>query len=1041
MADQDSNDQGVALQVTPQDRDLMIRTVIGEAGNQPDLGKAAVANIIMNRTASGKWGNSPGNVVLAKSQFEPWATRSRELMSYAPNSPQYQAAARVVDGVLAGHIPDVTGGMTHFYSPSAQAALGRPAPSWGQGPGLQIGAHRFYAPEGALSVSFAPPVQPDQTATDDAAPVNQAVPASVPIPATEKATPAMPQTSTAPDAFDQLISGGDASSQTQSSSTPDAFDKLIGAVPTSQVRRAVPADAKPGPQGLMWNAVGGYDPHTGELVVGGKPMTDQTSGPLSTIRSAVIGFINGIPVVGPSLLDATEKGGAAIRSVKNDTKYSDELAQVQAGVNQDTDAHPIANTVGQVAGAVTGYVGLGASSLGARALGIEGPTMASRMLVGAGGNALLGGVDAAARGENPIVGAGVGGVGGALAPLAGKIVGNGVQAVSSGIQNMMPTGIPGISRSSANLVNKLINADGSDAVQNALIQHGDQTMLADAGPALRNGAGTLAALPETAPIIENPLLARQKGAADRISGQLDESLGPMGKGDDAQSVVSNIEVLRDKTTQPMYDAAHKNAPPVDIGDTLDLIDQKMKTATGATLTALKNARASLVESAVEPVVDEAGQPVMGTKNVRSALQVTPSKPVELRDFIKKMGGINDEGGDLKAMGLNKLHNSKGVSLDEARQRAAEAGYIGGNTDDAMANTFTSDLLDALGSDHPVYNVHDLHELNNTASGYGMGNRGGWTQDVGDALIQSKEVPVTNSEKIHNVRKDLDLALQGDTPALGVQPGALGTKNATIAQIRESLDKNLKTQVPGMKEADAAFAQLADRQNAVDRGYNKILGSNQSPHPDQFAVERGANDPGTNIAQNKGIRSRIDRMFGTGTQRDAVTLNKLLSGGEDGYAAQNLRTAFGEEPVNALVDTLNREKLYNETFNEVSRNSATARKTFGKELFDKTQPGSTFVGNMSGPGMVLQAGKSMIVDPLVKMIMESPDASRNLEIARILTAQGASRDEIFGKLLSLNTRQSAVGNVSNKLTGGASYLTNLLGSSAAVTHRPGLPASR
>lgn len=138
------------MSVSDRDRDLIIRTVIGEAGSEPDDGKRAVANVIMNRTAAGRWGKTPGEVVLAKGQFEPWATRRRELLSYAPDSKAYRAAEAIVDEVLGG-ADDNTGGATHFYSPTGQAALGRAPPNWAQGDPLVIGRHNFYAPEGQVT--------------------------------------------------------------------------------------------------------------------------------------------------------------------------------------------------------------------------------------------------------------------------------------------------------------------------------------------------------------------------------------------------------------------------------------------------------------------------------------------------------------------------------------------------------------------------------------------------------------------------------------------------------------------------------------------------------------------------------------------------------------------------------------------------------------------------------------------------------------------------------------------------------------------------
>jgi spore germination cell wall hydrolase CwlJ-like protein len=137
--------------LSARDRDLMIRTILGEAANQGPRGQAAVAHVILNRTAEGNYGATPSHVVLAPNQFEPWSTKSKELMAIKPTSPAYQQAGDIVDMVAGGEIPDPTNGATHFYSPSSQAALGRAAPSWAKQPTAQIGGHTFFAPNGAVS--------------------------------------------------------------------------------------------------------------------------------------------------------------------------------------------------------------------------------------------------------------------------------------------------------------------------------------------------------------------------------------------------------------------------------------------------------------------------------------------------------------------------------------------------------------------------------------------------------------------------------------------------------------------------------------------------------------------------------------------------------------------------------------------------------------------------------------------------------------------------------------------------------------------------
>jgi hypothetical protein len=139
--------RGLGGHLDPQDLDMIVRTVYGEAAGEDPTGQAAVASVILNRARQS--GKSPRDVVLAPNQFEPWSARRSELEGLDPNSPQYQAVLANIQSALSGEDP--TGGASHFYAPAAQKKLGRAAPSWDDGTGQDIGNHRFfthgYAPQ------------------------------------------------------------------------------------------------------------------------------------------------------------------------------------------------------------------------------------------------------------------------------------------------------------------------------------------------------------------------------------------------------------------------------------------------------------------------------------------------------------------------------------------------------------------------------------------------------------------------------------------------------------------------------------------------------------------------------------------------------------------------------------------------------------------------------------------------------------------------------------------------------------------------------
>src|SRR5258708_5238880 len=143
--------------ISDHDLDMTVRTVLSEAGNQSDAGQAAIAHVIRNRVLSGRFGDSPTSVVMARKQFTPWSLQKDDPnypMRHDPQSPQYQRAVGIVRQVFSGEIPDNTQGSTHFYDPGAGAREHRVVPSWARGEAIAaVGSHRFYAPEGRVSAA------------------------------------------------------------------------------------------------------------------------------------------------------------------------------------------------------------------------------------------------------------------------------------------------------------------------------------------------------------------------------------------------------------------------------------------------------------------------------------------------------------------------------------------------------------------------------------------------------------------------------------------------------------------------------------------------------------------------------------------------------------------------------------------------------------------------------------------------------------------------------------------------------------------------
>jgi len=103
------------------DKDIVIATIVDEAGGEGDLGMQAVLNVIMNR---GK-GNitKAAEASLKKYQFSGWNGIPRNSQSInkfiqkKKSHPKYNKASELVSMAQSGTLPDVTNGADHFLNP------------------------------------------------------------------------------------------------------------------------------------------------------------------------------------------------------------------------------------------------------------------------------------------------------------------------------------------------------------------------------------------------------------------------------------------------------------------------------------------------------------------------------------------------------------------------------------------------------------------------------------------------------------------------------------------------------------------------------------------------------------------------------------------------------------------------------------------------------------------------------------------------------------------------------------------------------------
>lgn len=161
---------------------------------------------------------------------------------------------------------------------------------------------------------------------------------------------------------------------------------------------------------------------------GGSAMTALIDSMKDGAGSAAVGMglADGVPVIGPYLKGGLTNAAAAVRALKDDVPFSEAKGKIE-DINRGLETeHPGAVTGGQIAG---GVLSMAPAVMAAPAMfGAGSGAIGARSIASLATGGLIGGADAGARGQDPVVGGAIGGLAGAASPMiaagVGKLAGS-----------------------------------------------------------------------------------------------------------------------------------------------------------------------------------------------------------------------------------------------------------------------------------------------------------------------------------------------------------------------------------------------------------------------------------------------------------------------------------------------------------------------------------------------------------------------------------------------------------------------------------------
>ena len=125
------------------DREILAKTLWGEARGEGRVGMHAVANVILNRARKpGWWGTNIREVCLKRRQFSCWNPddpNRKKMLAVTDEDPSYRVAVELADMAIQGVLEDITRGADHYHTKTIKpywAKAEKPIAEWGN--------HLFY---------------------------------------------------------------------------------------------------------------------------------------------------------------------------------------------------------------------------------------------------------------------------------------------------------------------------------------------------------------------------------------------------------------------------------------------------------------------------------------------------------------------------------------------------------------------------------------------------------------------------------------------------------------------------------------------------------------------------------------------------------------------------------------------------------------------------------------------------------------------------------------------------------------------------------
>ncbi|WP_042776633.1 hypothetical protein [Sinorhizobium fredii] len=519
------------------------------------------------------------------------------------------------------------------------------------------------------------------------------------------------------------------------------------------------------------------------------------------------------------------------------------------------------------------------------------------------------------------------------------------------------------------------------------------------GLQIAGGVGSGGALLKAAPVIGNYALGNT-GAS--VGSRVASAAGAGG----GTGFVQGFGAGEGGGTQRLRQAGVEGTTGLVVGPAM------MPVAAGANKLASKLARSILGESndALSSVTDQARRYVVDELS-------DPSKVSRYRDSLEKLGpeamlaDVSPEWLGV-ARGAAARPGTRGLIVDPLNERSS------------LANArLRADVADNLGPD-PVPSRVDRSLAayqDQVRRRYGpvMAERSNYDfMPIADALddeIQRLRGPA--QRQLRNVRQMLNVNGQDlvtTDPAIAFETrqaidGILETEQnpkviSGLTEARQMIDDGLRSSVPRIKEVDAQFAEIARQREALGEGRSVMNNGATAIRPSELddALRQGALPQGEMIGPS-GVPLRIQQSSlgeiyrAIGTEANDLNALRKTVRGEGDWNREKLGMLFGQDRADNVLNSIDRENVFSDTANRVTRGSDTAMGSRFNQFLDEVSKGQEIPSDATLTGTAGKLFKSI----LKRIVQGNGDANAGKlaeDIGRLSVATGSTRDQIVEAIL-------------------------------------------